>query len=161
MAGGCVDDNRACLAVPRCPVGVQTVDVTATGAADLLSSAYQLTDKSSSPWIGGMRDNSNPPYYGWSWVDGTPAANLNCGTLYVRCFVWLERLLRRDSGMHNGMRGLHEYLAVGRDVCCSSAFAQSPTVPPALAPVLSARLSCGWRQRACKGRDDCLFPNSA
>jgi hypothetical protein len=56
------------------------VQPTGGSGADLLSIASQLT--SSTAWIGGLRDDSNPPLFGWSWVDGTPSTNLNCGTMY-------------------------------------------------------------------------------
>jgi hypothetical protein len=56
---------------------LQTVPVTSIGK-DLLSSAYRLTSGRDT-WIGGLRDASNPPHFGWSWEDGTLAANLNCG----------------------------------------------------------------------------------
>jgi hypothetical protein len=60
----------------------QTAPMTAGGASDLLSSALQVAGQSRDVWIGALRDDSNPPW-GWSWVDGTPASNLNCGSLYV------------------------------------------------------------------------------
>jgi hypothetical protein len=31
-------------------------------------------------WLGGSRDMSNPPFGVWSWVDGTNASNINCGS---------------------------------------------------------------------------------
>ncbi len=59
------------------------MDPTAGGAPDLLSFAFRLTNMGAHTWLGGLRDNSNPPLSGWSWVDGTPASNLNCGSKYA------------------------------------------------------------------------------
>ncbi len=60
-------------------VDMQTNDVTYSGASDLLSSAYQLTNKDQITFIGGERTGANA-VAGWAWVDGTPATNLNCGS---------------------------------------------------------------------------------
>ena len=57
---------------------------TLTGS-DLLSLALRVVG-SQSIWVGAVRSPSSPePTAGWSWVDGTVAANLNCG---IGCGPW-------------------------------------------------------------------------
>jgi hypothetical protein len=72
-----------------CP---QTVDMNASGGTDLLSTALQLilvppvpTVYNFTAFLGGYRDDSSPPW-GWHWVDGSDASNLNCGI--QGCSVW-------------------------------------------------------------------------
>ena len=66
------------------------VDVSGSGA-NLLSVAMRLalqppnTNPNLNVHIGASRDNTNPPW-GWSWVDGTPASNLNCNS--KNCGPW-------------------------------------------------------------------------
>jgi hypothetical protein len=44
-------------------------------SSDLLSTAYRLTLGLSDTWVGASRSGS-PPFGGWQWLDGTPAANI-------------------------------------------------------------------------------------
>ncbi len=38
-------------------------------------------------YVGAVRAAGGPPFAtGWSWVDGTPATNLNC--LTIGCLLW-------------------------------------------------------------------------
>ncbi len=57
-------------------------------ATDMLSSLLRLINGSNAGWwIGGWRDASNPPFFGWQWSDGTPADNLNCGSAGCNVFL--------------------------------------------------------------------------
>jgi hypothetical protein len=58
----------------------QTIQMNFGGGQDLLTVAYRLTNSSERTFLGGSRDASNPPLGGWSWIDGTPADNLACGS---------------------------------------------------------------------------------
>jgi hypothetical protein len=70
----------------RCCAGVlrlQTQRLTRShAAADLLSSAYMLTDTGERTWIGAQQSVTND-VWSWRWVDGTPSTNLNCGSRYA------------------------------------------------------------------------------
>ncbi len=52
------------------------------GVSDLLSAAawMGLALNLGHMWLGASRDMSNPPFGVWSWVDGTNATNINCGS---------------------------------------------------------------------------------
>lgn len=68
----------------------QNFRIDTVAGVDLLSVAARLLWYKEVPTaghFGGYRDNSNPPYYGWKWVDGTPADNLNCGFAGCGIFV--------------------------------------------------------------------------
>ena len=64
----------------------------ASGGSDLLSTALRLiiippagSSYNVTAFVGAYRDASNPPW-GWHWVDGSNATNLNC---FVKgCSIW-------------------------------------------------------------------------
>ncbi len=58
---------------------------TTTGARDLLSSAFQLTNAALPTIVGAFRDGASSQ---WAWVDGTPPTNLGCTTPATGCYVW-------------------------------------------------------------------------
>jgi hypothetical protein len=65
------------------PAGLQNFRLNLVGGVDLLSSVARLLWLKDAPtvgYLGAYRDESNPPFYGWSWVDDTNASNLNCGS---------------------------------------------------------------------------------
>ncbi len=62
----------------------QTTPVISGSTVSLLSFAWSLR-ANTSVWIGARRDTSNIPW-GYSWVDGTAASNLNCGS--IGCNGW-------------------------------------------------------------------------
>ncbi len=95
----------------------QTVAVSVAGAADLLSTAFQVSGLGYI-WIGARRDDNetNPPAWLWRWIDGTPAGNLNCG-VYVgsRWCVWCSYVVH-DMTWKAGCWLLCLVLAL----CCAS-----------------------------------------
>ena len=98
---------------------MQTIQPSPTGASDLLSQAFALTVKTSGTWIGAQRTNGNAgiatPASGWTWVDGTPASNLNCLTAGCLAWIYPQVLALSPSGGH-----IHEALSrlgLGLDDC--------------------------------------------
>jgi hypothetical protein len=62
----------------------QTAQLTVSGT-DLMSVAFGMTGRSEQTLVGAYRVGT-APLFGWTWVDGTPAANLNCGSM--GCNLW-------------------------------------------------------------------------
>ena len=56
----------------------------AYGTGALAQVAYTLKGPGHA-YIGGYKDLSTSPLTGWSWSDGTPATNLNCGSTGCTC----------------------------------------------------------------------------
>jgi hypothetical protein len=77
---------RSLASTPASPSNEQTAKIT-TSTSDLVSAAYSMLNRSRLTWIGGYRDNSNPPFGRYAWVDGTDASNLNCPNV-TGCFMW-------------------------------------------------------------------------
>ena len=71
----------AVLVRPVTPVQMSRPQV---GVGSLLGDAYQASAMAN-VWIGGYRAGSIGTA-GWSWVDGTDASNLNCGS--IGCGPW-------------------------------------------------------------------------
>ncbi len=77
---------RACASLCACMcecVHGQTV----YGPGVLIQVALALTGMSSHSYIGGSKDLATSPLTGWSWSDGTPATNVNCGVTGCTCSV--------------------------------------------------------------------------
>ena len=58
---------------------------TVYGAGVLIQAAFALTGMANLTYIGGSKDLSTSPLTGWSWSDGTPASNVNCGATGCTC----------------------------------------------------------------------------
>ena len=69
-------------------VGVRGAAVQVTKASvdtSSLVAAVYLVNSGASCWLGGYRTGTVSAA-GWSWVDGTPPTNLNCGA--ASCGPW-------------------------------------------------------------------------
>lgn len=54
----------------------------------LIYEALSLTSPGSQTYLGASKNSDLGLTTGWSWVDGTPASNLNCG--YTGCTLGLQ-----------------------------------------------------------------------
>jgi hypothetical protein len=52
---------------------------TVYGLGVLLNEAFNLTPKNALVYVGAWKDLVENSLTGWSWSDGTPSTNLNCG----------------------------------------------------------------------------------
>ena len=82
--------NSACATMnPTSPYHLLTFAYTGavnvSSGTDLLSVALRAVG-SPTIWVGAVHSASSGPTSGWSWTDGTPATNLNCG---VGCDAWV------------------------------------------------------------------------
>jgi hypothetical protein len=77
-------------AVASCPSGSHLLTVRGTSTTGLLTFAGSLFP-SDLFYIGcSQSSTATTRQSGWSWVDGTPATNLNCGSGADGCGVWLS-----------------------------------------------------------------------